>query len=345
MELYEREFLLSKILIGSSVIEINSGEYIYVNPLTVKQNFFAQRVYKRVYEEALLSGALTRKERLNLMEREGVWSEEKESQLGKNKKLIENRKIDLLENFLRPKTREKIREDIRSLERAQMLLYSTKHESDHLDCEGIATYARWNWIIENTTTYEDGTPYEFTQRSIKFVLTEHQKCQSIDVDDLREVAREEPWRGIWSVSKDAAVIFSRKPAELSELQMSLIGWSKLYDSVNEAHESPRNEVIKDDDALDGWLAKQRKEREKQQGQQNLGEKHSSADEVFVIARSKEEIEEISSLNDPHSKGVKRERMARLKNKADHSGRGLEYHKFTDRKQKAMIEANNAGMSK
>ena len=127
--------------------------------------------------------------------------------------------------------------------------------------------------------------------------------------------------------------------------MSLIGWSKLYDSVNEAHESPRNEVIKDDDALDGWLAKQRKEREKQQGQQNLGEKHSSADEVFVMARSKEEIEEISSLNDPHSKGVKRERMARLKNKADHSGRGLEYHKFTDRKQKAMIEANNAGMSK
>ena len=65
----------------------------------------------------------------------------------------------------------------------------------------------------------------------------------------------------------------------------------------------------------------------------------------MLARSLEEIEEISSLNDPHSKGVKRERMTRLKNKADHSGRGLEYHKFTDRQQQAMIEANNAGMSK
>jgi len=345
MELYERELLLSKVLLGSSVIEIGDGKYIYVNPLTVKQNFFAQRLYKRVYEEALLSGVLTRKERLDLMIQEGIWSEEYQQLLDKNTKLIENTKIELFENFLRPSAREKIRKKIRTLEKEQFDLHKIKHESDHLDCEGIATYARWNWTIENTTTHEDGTVYDFESLSVGSVLSKHHDQQNFEADDLRELARSSPWRNIWSMCKDVGKIFERSVSELTEGQENLVGWSKLYDTVNEASEPPKSEVIEDDDALDGWLAKQRREREKEQGQRAISEKHGNADEVMLMAQSREEIDEISSLNDPHSKGVKKARMAKLNSKAAHSGRGLEYHKFTDRKQQAMIEANNAGMSK
>jgi len=345
MELYEKEFLLSKVLFGISVIEIGDGRLIYVHPLTIEKNFFAQRVYKRVYEEALLSGVFTRKERLDLMAEEGIWLQKDEDLLEKNKDAIENKKIELFENFLRPKKRELIREQIRDIEKEQLVLFTKKHTSDYLDCEGVAQYARWEWIIENTTTHEDGTPYDFEDISVKAVLSAHNKEQEVDVAQIRQVAREDPWTNIWGVSKDTEQIFNRKPSELSEAQKNLIGWAKLYDAVNEAHEGPRSEVIKDDDALDGWLAQSRKKAEKEKSKRSIDEKHSNADEVMLMAQSREEIEEISSLNDPHSKAVVKERMSRLKNKAEHSGRGLEYHKFTDRKQQAMVEANNAGMSK
>tara|TARA_R110000824_G_scaffold168645_4_gene345625 strand:+ start:3707 stop:4744 length:1038 start_codon:yes stop_codon:yes gene_type:complete len=345
MELYEKEFLLSSVLFGSSVIEIGDGRHIYVHPLTIEKNFFAQRVYKRVYDEALLSGVFTRKERLELIAEEGIWLQEDEDLLEKNKKIIEGKKIDLYENFLRPIQREQIRGQIRDIEREQLVLFTKKHTSDHLDCEGIAQYARWEWIIENTTTHKDGTPYDFEELNISSVLSSHNKQQETDVAQIRQVAREDPWTNIWGVSKDTEQIFNRRPSELSEAQKNLIGWAKLYDAVNEAHEGPSNEVIKDDDALDGWLAKSRKEADKERGKKRLSEKHAGADEVFMMAQSKEEIEEISSLNDPHSNNIKNQRMKRLKNKSDHSGRGLEYHKFSDRKQKAMVEANNAGMSK
>ena len=75
MELYEREFFLSKILFGSKTVKVNEDLVIYVHPLTIEQNLYAQEVYREAYEEALLSGVLTRKEMLELMREQGVWSD------------------------------------------------------------------------------------------------------------------------------------------------------------------------------------------------------------------------------------------------------------------------------
>ena len=339
MELYEREFLLSKILFGSTVITI--GDLVlHINPLTIKQNLSAQEVFRKSYEEALFSGVFTRKEMLELMLEQEVWSEEQETLLDKNKRSIEDLKLKLYEHFLRPSVRESIRVEVRGAEKKQIKLFETKHQNDHLDCEGIATYSRLNWVIENTTTYEDGTPYEFDELSVTKILQLKADIDQIETDQYREIARTEPWRSIWANSdKDPLKAFQANAFELTPQQDQLTSWSRLYDNIGEAHEPPQDSVIKDDDAIDGWLVKQQREREREQNKfrlDGLDEKHPNADEVFIVAQSKEEIAEINNLNDPVTKMVMENRLDQV----EKSKKPVDYHKFKDVQIRAMNEANS-----
>ena len=79
--------------------------------------------------------------------------------------------------------------------------------------------------------------------------------------EIRELARSEPWKSIWSSSKNEGVLFGKRAIELSEEQKHLIMWSTMYDSIGESPDSPSDKIIADDDMLDGWLILQRRERE------------------------------------------------------------------------------------
>ena len=339
MELYEREFFLSRILFGSTIIEINKDLIIYVHPPTVEQNVFAQRLFMRVYDEALLSGVYTRKEMLELMIEEGLWSEEEDALLEKNKEAIDDLKVNIYKNFLRPRVREKAREDIREIEKQQKKLYEKKHDSNYLDCQGIATLARYEWIIEQTTTYQDGTPYEFNEMDAKTVMKYHNKEQ-LTIKEHRELARTDPWKSIWINGRDVKKIFGRAPAEITEEQDQLVSWSRLYDNISEAHESPSDEVVEDDDAIDGWLITERRKRDKEQNKFKLdgfGDKHAGADEVYIMASSTQEAEEINNLNDERGKMIKKQRAKVIKKKAK-KGKSVNYHDFNDVKLRKLNEA-------
>ena len=66
----------------------------------------------------------------------------------------------------------------------------------------------------------------------------------------------------------------------------------------------------------------------------LDDKHQGADEVFVMARTKEEAKEIYELNDIESKVAIKSRMEEVKNK-----KSVNYQDFKDVKIKVMNEAN------
>ena len=49
METHEREYLVSQIIYGGKIIEFKDLTLI-VKPLTIEQQYFAQRVFKKVYK-------------------------------------------------------------------------------------------------------------------------------------------------------------------------------------------------------------------------------------------------------------------------------------------------------
>ena len=49
--------------------------------------------------------------------------------------------------------------------------------------------------------------------------------------------------------------------EMTFDQRNICVWSRMYDNVQESHECPSEDVLNDDDLLDGWFIIQRKKQE------------------------------------------------------------------------------------
>lgn len=338
MELYEREFFLSQLLLDKKIVEI--GDLVlYIYPLTIDQNYIAQKVFRDTYEEALFSGVFARKEMRALMVREGIWSKEKDLQLTRNTKAIEDSKLAIYNNFLVPSRREQSRLELRGLEKEQASLFQIKHTNDHLDCEGLATYARWNWIIENTTKHTDNSPYLFNEVDITTMLRLNNDWD-LETEQLREMSRTEPWASIWLNSgKNPERIFRRHAFELTKNQDEIVSWSGLYENVAGAGESPKKEIIEDNDALDGWLIAQSREAEKEKGKKQVEgfeQAHQNADEVFIMTRSREETDAVYNLNEGEAKMRVKSRNIELKKAGKE---GIKYEKFNDVKLRVINEAS------
>ena len=90
------------------------------------------------------------------------------------------------------------------------------------------------------------------------------KSQAIEEAQYRELARNNPWRSYWSSEKTARGVFGVCAAETTTEQRTIMMFSSMYDSVYESGEAPEDNVIEDDDMLDGWflIQKQKREQEK-----------------------------------------------------------------------------------
>ena len=95
----------------------------------------------------------------------------------------------------------------------------------------------------------------------------------ITTEEFREIARTDPFRSRWSLLKTNVFDFEILTGE----QTSLCMYCRMYDNVYEHPEKPTEQVIDDDDMLDGWFAKQRKQMEEDKQRKEL-EKVSGMDE-------------------------------------------------------------------
>ena len=96
-------------------------------------------------------------------------------------------------------------------------------------------------------------------------------------------------------------------------------WSRMYDNVQQSHDCPTDDVIEDDDLLDGWFVVQKRERDKQKAQSEVDNmvsnpKIAGSQEIFVFAQTREDANNIEQANTFHSSMIKKERQAVIKQK-------------------------------
>jgi uncharacterized Fe-S cluster-containing protein len=93
----------------------------------------------------------------------------------------------------------------------------------------------------------------------------------------------------------------------------LIGLHKMYDNARQHQESPSEDIIKDDDALDGWFLHQNRKAEKEKKKNailgKVGDKNKNKDEIFLITNDAKESQEIFSVNDDKGKQQIQEMIA------------------------------------
>jgi len=85
-------------------------------------------------------------------------------------------------------------------------------------------------------------------------------------------------------------------------------------------------------SVSSWLKKLLK----QQKLDGLLDKHQGADEVMLMAHTREEVEEVYGLNDGESRMAVKSRMEELENS---EGKNIKYHEFRDQKIKILNERN------
>lgn len=344
MKQHEREFFISLIRTGKVYIQYENIELI-IKPPTFEDNIRACQVYNKSYEEAYIEEVMTQDETEQWMIEHGLWTEEDDEKIKGLEKDIEKLKIEIYNARNNDQLKEKIRLYIRAGEVQLSEQINKKHLYFANTCEGIASLEKTSFIIKNTT-YLNEKLYDFDDVSLSYIMNEWQSS-FLTEKQCRELARTEPWKSFWTIHEKAKVpLFENKPNEdLTYNQKNLTIWSQMYDNIQESMDCPNNEVINDDDMLDGWFIVQGKKREKEKMEKEFddsikNDKIKNSSEIFVMANNKKQKDRVDSMNDPHANMVKKQREQLIKRKGS-----VSQQEFQDERLKIQSQTNNMYIGK
>jgi hypothetical protein len=339
MDNHEREFFISLVRLGKCFV-YDKGLKLEIRPLTIEQELESNYIFKSAFESSLADEIMTEYEVKVWMNESGLWTLEHETKLEGMKQDLEKLKTEIYNNRHETKLREKLRRYIRGCEKALATISREKSQYFHNTREGYALSEKVSWIIQNTT-YHNNKPYDFQEISINYVIDEWQKS-ILSESNIRELAREEPWKSLWSIRENSQIKLFNNSAneELTINQKNIVIWSQIYDNIQESLDCPNEDVIKDDDLLDGWFIIQNRKRkaeklEKEFEQEVKNEKIKNSSEIFIMANDPKNRQRIEQLNSPAALAIKQQRAEFIK-----ENKNVKHHDLPDEKQKIEMQVAN-----
>lgn len=339
----KKDFTLLRILKGR--LTFRRGDlFLYIDEPSQDLMFDSIDVYDRYYEDAYNSGVYLKSELEELLIEWNFWNPLDDREIENVRKIIDNLKVDAFKSYYKTKELNGIKKVIKNKEADIVKLITKKSKWEHLTCEGIASYARWSWIIENSVYYSSGEKYDWKDLDVNHLMQYYDK-NTISAEEFRHLARTDPWRSMWTIGKKQNNIFNKPSIYLTKDQSMLSSFSSMYDNVYEHPECPVDEIINDDICLDGWFIDQKNKNENTKKQNSINssisnQKIANSKEVFILANSPKDIEAINSMNTPTSRGIKREREKMIAQKS-----GITDFEFADVKRDLQTQADAAMVSK
>ena len=311
---YEREYFISRIRSGFYLVKLGQSDVRILTP-TSEDEFFANQVFMDSFDKCRQDELMTEEEMFDWLIEKGLWSDEKDKKIDAIEKELEKLKIEIFNARSKIQLREQIRLYIRAAEKASVKLRSEKNEYFVNTCEGISLQEK-SFELFKRCCFVEGEPLSFNEIDLQDLF---HKYNSLILSDTqtRELARNEPWRSLYILKDELELFSNEKGRHLSLDQKGLLIWSRMYDNVQESMECPTDEVIADDDMLDGWFIIQKKKGESEKAKSELdertqNEKITNADEVYVFTDSQKEAEQIESMNSIDASMIKKERLGVIK---------------------------------
>jgi len=326
MEFYEREYFLSKIKLDFIPIVINDVKYKILPP-SPEIEYDANTLFLETMSK---DEGLTENELFDWAIKKGFWSKDKEKLYSETlPKEIENLKVQLFLNYQKSGQRTIYKTILDGKKEQLNKLYIERSKYRTFSKEWNAEFIKQIYILQNTTYDYNGNKAELNFEEVYIAHGNAYLSTSI----IRELARTTPWVNIWPVLKsNNCPIFS----VLSHEKESLIRWSRFYDSIRESMHCPSDEVINDDDALDGWLIKQNRKTEADRMKAEFTEglnKHSDADEIGIFV-DQEDIAKVDMLNDDAGRIIKQQRFQAVRQRGT-----LKEHELPDKRMELIAMSN------
>jgi hypothetical protein len=318
-----KKSIVNRICTGIVYLNINDTIY-YLDIPSKQQKAISELVYSEVFQEIKYKELMTRKQSQDFLANKGIWTQQNDKQLEDLNKYLEDLKIQLYDNLYNDRSKKKLRSKIKSLKSGISKSLIKKYSLDHMtleahaedhynkfltaicikDCNGVPVYTYHNWKDADSHILKRFLNYK--------------EMNALTNEQYREISRTEPFRSIWGFSKHQ--VFGSNSFDFTNDQMNLCMYSRMYDNVYENPDRPSDEVIDDDDMLDGWFAKQRRQIETDRKKKEVdsimskGKSNSNAGEMFVMAGSKQEANKIRGINDIDSKMRMKQRSQALSEK-------------------------------
>lgn len=317
MKQHEREFFVSRIRAAVYEFKIDGIDFSISQP-SIQDEYYINKAYYDTYQECQNDGIKTQEEMIEWMSENGFWDEKDEERITGLEKDIERLKVEIFNNRNNTKLVIQIRRGLRQGEKQLMEMVSKKNQFFENTCEGMGSMEKSLEFIRRCTL-NNGKLFDFSEKDPTLILSAYREMLLTDKQS-REIAKTEPWRSLWLLNEiNPTDLFFKNSRELSIDQKNLIVWSRVYDNVQESLECPSDDIIKDDDMLDGWFIIQRRKREKERAESEMessmtNDKIKNSPEVFVMAGSKKDADRINSMNDINAEMVKKQRLSTVKSK-------------------------------
>ena len=324
MDQSKKNSAINRICSGKIYLNIDGKLYSISNP-NKDQKALAEMVYLETLNDSRFSDLITREQADQRLAERGIWLPHNNEELEKLNDYLESQKIELYENLYNDRKKRQLRSKIKSIKNGINKSIIKKFSLDHMTLEAHAENCRSDFlkaICIRSATNEQIYSYNNWEINDNYILQRFLSFierNVLSAEDYRDICRTEPFRSSWSISKTSC--FGVCPSEFSNDQKNLIMYSRMYDNVYENPERPSDEVIEDDDMLDGWFAKLRRDAEQERKQREvdaiLNKKGVGKDgkgEMFVVSNSAEEANKIRGLNNINQRMKMRQREAVVQQK-------------------------------
>jgi len=334
---------LSRILSGYFFIFHNRSRFKVKYP-DIHVKYESEIIADREYEDLKYEGWYTRESILYKMIEMGVWSPSGDSLIKQLEKQIDDYKVGLYKDHINPKKAKEYRKKLTNTRKQLAKLQIKRYAYDPITIEGYCEGIKNQYLLTHSVYDESGQLYfvnNFSSSRFQIISSEISE-QNIDIADFKKIARSDIWRNYWYANQDK--VFDRPVIEWTDEQKTLINLTRMYDNARESLESPAEYVYEDDDMFDGWAISQRREHEREKDRKrtesSISSKHAKAQEVFIMAESKEEAKSIYGINDVESMGIIKERNNYIVRNTE-----VDASKLPDAKRDTTIKGNQTRMNR
>jgi hypothetical protein len=316
----ELELLIYRILSGVLIFYFRNSKY-ELRPPSASIRYKSNLIYNNIINDEKYGEWIREENLISVIVNVGLWNKETPNLIKQLEKTIDNQKVELYQTIFMPDQNKLIRKSLSSSKKQLNNLLSIKAEFFANTLEGYAASIKNEYIICKTLYKNNSCVFdsniENNQNSYTYFndIIMYINKHIIDMSQFKIIARSQLWRSYWNCGK--TTIFKGPVSEWTDDQITLVNISNMYDSVYEHPECPDEQVLNDDDLLDGWMILQRRKAEKYKKEkkvENLNPNLKNAQEVFLMANENHTYEDIISLNSPESKHRLQEKLHYINNK-------------------------------
>lgn len=333
---------LSRILSGYYVFIFNNQKYKLLYP-SIDIKYQAELLAQEEFDKNKYNDWMTKESLLYSLISLGLWPSNGDKELTKLDEQIENLKVDLYKNFYNKVKQKNIRKSLQNYKRQYNIYYNKRHSYDHITLEGYCDNIKNEYILIHSLYNENGLIFDKNNvdtallKDIAFYISQN----TISITDFKTISRSPIWKNYWSVNENN--LFDRPTINWTDEQKTLVVLTKMYENARESPDCPPDEVFEDDDVFDGWMISQRRkieeEKKKRRTEKSLPGKLDKAQEVFLVAGSKEDAENIYDLNDHENRQVIKERESFLQYSAKNGNKKITVTQLPDVQRDIITQSN------